>query len=131
MYTFWTSCKSVALRNFLLLTDQRSTVPPIVKTEYLFRRKNCSLFRLNFVKTSDEKNTRNVYLLGKNIYKPLVHLYKPLSAWNSQRLGFPLDIYITKIGRFHISEFLSTTGKFRRLWSYLFIFIALLKFAVF
>ena len=45
---------------------------PIVKIVYLLRRKSCARFGLNFsicllcqVKTSDEKNTRHVYLLRK------------------------------------------------------------------
>ena len=66
-----------------LLTDWRATVPLIVKTVYLLRRKSCAWFNgLNFsifllcrVKTSDEKNTKHVYLLGKNINKSLVHFY--------------------------------------------------------
>ena len=51
-------------------------MPPIVKTVYLLRRKSCTRFGLDFsifllchVKTSDEKSTRHVYLLGKNINK--------------------------------------------------------------
>ena len=51
-------------------------MPPIVKTVYLLRNKSCAWFGLNFsifllcqVKIPDEKNTRYVYLLGKNIKK--------------------------------------------------------------
>ena len=35
------------------------------------------------MKIPDEKNSKHVYLLVKNINKPLVHFDKPLSAWNS------------------------------------------------
>ena len=69
------SCRTV-------LTNQTATVPPIEKNVYLLRRKGCARFRLNFsillhcqVKIPDEKNTRHVYLLGRNINKPLVHFY--------------------------------------------------------
>ena len=55
-------------------------MPPIVKNVYLLRTKSCAWFGLNFsifllcqVKIPDEKNTRHLYLLGKNINKPLVH----------------------------------------------------------
>ena len=61
-------------------------MPTIVKTEYLLRRKSFARFGLNFsifllcqIKIPDEKNTKHVYLLGKNINKPLAHFYKPLS----------------------------------------------------
>ena len=75
------SCRTVALwKNFCWLTGEL----------HLLRRKSCARFRLNFdifllcqVEIPDEKNTRNVYLFGKNINKPLVHFYLPLSAWNS------------------------------------------------
>ena len=74
------SCRTVALREFFLLTDRRATVPHVVKTVYLLRRKSCARFGLNFfifllcqVKIPDEKNTRHIYLLGKNINKHLVH----------------------------------------------------------
>ena len=57
-------------------------MPPIGKTVYLLHRKSCARFGLNFsifllcqVKIPDEKNTRHVYLLGKNINKPLVYFY--------------------------------------------------------
>ena len=77
------------------MTDRRATVPPIVKTEYLLRRKRCARFGLNFsifllcqVKIPDEKNTKHDYLLGKNTNKPLVHFDKPLSSWK-----FPARIY--------------------------------------
>ena len=73
-----------------MLTDRRATVPPIVKTVYLLRTKSCARFGLNFsiflpcqVKIPDEKHTRHLYLLGKNINKPQVHFYEPLSAKNS------------------------------------------------
>ena len=86
-----------------LLTDRRATVPPIVKTVYLLRRKSCAWFGLNFykcllcqVKIPDEKNTRHVYLWGKHVNIPLVHFYQPLSAWNSPawiyRLWVPSSI---------------------------------------
>ena len=72
------SCRTP--ENFLL-TDRRATVPPIVKTVYISHRKSCAQFGLNFsifllcqMKIPDEKNTRHVFLLGKNIYK----VYKPL-----------------------------------------------------
>ena len=74
------SCRTVALRKFFLLTDRRATVPHVVKTVYLLRRISCARFGLNFsifllcqVKIQDEKNTRHVYLFGKNINKHLVH----------------------------------------------------------
>ena len=58
------------------------TVLPIVKTVYLLRTKSCARFGLNFsifllcqVKIPDEKNSKHVHLLGKNINKPLVHFY--------------------------------------------------------
>ena len=70
-----------------VLTDRRATVSPIVKTVYLLRTKSCERFGLNFsiillcqVKIPDEKNSKHVYLLVKNINKPLVHFYQPLSA---------------------------------------------------
>ena len=76
------SCRTVALRKKILLTDRRATVQPIVKTVYLLRTKSCAQFGLNFsifllcqVKIPDEINTRHVYLLGKNINKPLDHFY--------------------------------------------------------
>ena len=76
------SCRTVALRKNFLLTDRRATVPPIVKTVYLLRTKNCARFGLNFsifllcqVKIPDEINTRHVYLWGKNINRPLDHFY--------------------------------------------------------
>ena len=62
------SCKSVALRSLKVgMGDQRATVPPIVKTAYLMRRKSCARFRLHFsryllcqVKKTDKINTRHV-----------------------------------------------------------------------
>ena len=42
------SRRTVALRENILLTDRRATVPPIVKTVYLLRRKSCARFKLNF-----------------------------------------------------------------------------------
>ena len=63
-----------------LLTDRRATVPPIVKTVYILRRKSCAQFGLNFsifllcqMKIPDKKNTRHVYLLGK-IYTTFTNL---------------------------------------------------------
>ena len=57
-----------------------ATVPPIVKTVHLLSTKSCARFGLNFsiillcqVKIPDEKNSMHVYLMGKNINKPLVH----------------------------------------------------------
>ena len=68
--------------------------PSIVKTVYMYllRRKSCTRVGLNFFiillcqvkfKILDEKNTRHVYLLGKNINKPLVHFYQPLKFSSS------------------------------------------------
>ena len=39
------TCRTVALRK-ILLTDRRATVPPIVKTVYLLRKKSCARFGL-------------------------------------------------------------------------------------
>ena len=76
------SCRTVALRKNFLLTDRRATVPPTVKTVYLLLTKSCAQCGLNFsifllcqVKIPDEKKNWHVYLLGKNINKPLVHFY--------------------------------------------------------
>ena len=55
-----------------MLTDQKATVPPIVKTVYLLRRKSCAQFGLNFSNrhiftlsgenpTADEKNTQQLF----------------------------------------------------------------------
>ena len=41
-----------------------------------------SIFLLCQVKIPDKKNT-TCLSFGKNINKPLVHFYRPLSAWNS------------------------------------------------
>ena len=41
-------CRTVALRKKQLLTDRRATVPSIVKTVYLLRRKSCARFGLYF-----------------------------------------------------------------------------------
>ena len=87
-FAYFYSCRTVVEK--FLLTERRATVPPLVKTVYLLRRKSGARFGLNFfifllcqVKIPDAKNTRHVYLVGKNINKPLLHFYKPLSAWNS------------------------------------------------
>ena len=47
------------------------------------RQFNFSIFLLRQVKIPDEKNTRHVYLLGKDINKPLVHFSEQLSSLNS------------------------------------------------
>ena len=67
---------------FQFLVVPVATVPPIVKTVYLLRTKSCARFGRNFsifllcqVKIPDEGDSRHVYLLGKNINKPLVHFY--------------------------------------------------------
>ena len=76
------SCKSVALRSLKVgMGDQRATVPPIVKTAYLMRRKSCARFRLHFSryllcqvkKKPDKINTRHVKLLEKK-YKQTSNL---------------------------------------------------------
>ena len=73
-----TCCGTVTLRNFFL-TDRRASLPLKAKTVYLLRRKSFTWFGLNFsifsscqVEIPDEKAHRHVYLLGKNINKPLV-----------------------------------------------------------
>ena len=104
------SCRTVALWKNFLLTDRRATVPPTVKTVYLLCTKSCARFGLNFsifllcqVKIPDEKNSIHVYLLGKNIIKPLVHFDQPLQAFNS-----PGNV----VDKFSSSNLLAGTGKF-------------------
>ena len=75
------SCRSVALRSLKVgMGDRRATVPPIVKTAYLMRRKSCARFGLHFsryllcqVKKTDKINTRHIKLLEKK-YKQTSNL---------------------------------------------------------
>ena len=71
VYTHWKVFRSfeASFPGNFSLTDRRATVPPIVKTVCLLRRKSCARLGLNFsiflqfqVKIPDEKNTRHVYL---------------------------------------------------------------------
>ena len=51
-----------------------------VWTEFAKFANYFSIFLLCQIKIPDEQNTRCVYVLGKNINKPLVHSYQPLLA---------------------------------------------------
>ena len=74
--TFPLAAEPYSSPEMFLLTDRRATVPPIVKTVYCAEKvahgSDLISPQLCQVKNLDGKNIRHVYLLGKNVNKPLV-----------------------------------------------------------
>ena len=58
------SCRTVALRILLLLTDRRATVPPIVNRIFIAQKKLRTILTFYFVRWKSQmtKNTRHVYV---------------------------------------------------------------------
>ena len=71
------SCRTEALQNFLLLTDRRTTVPPITKMVYLLRRKSLDLISQYFTLSGEIPDDKflNIFIFckKKNTNRPLVH----------------------------------------------------------
>ena len=68
------SWRTVALRNLFVVVDRPESYSATHSKNFIFKfGLHFSIFSLCQVKIPDEKNATHVYLLGKNVNKPLVH----------------------------------------------------------